>query len=533
MKRLHWATRFPVVVVVMLACGGGGGGSRDAGTGGDATPEASGDLQDPGGLEGIEATADIPEDVPEGSDAEGVSPTGEDLLADTPPEIDWTSLPRLPAGKTFTTRYAAAAASRDITPSQNIYMGGFGFCGGDAKLCRLSQGVHDPLYVKVVVIADTETGEVVAFAGVDSVGLFLWDQRLMHEAVQRRLYEEYGVYFEGTRLMVGASHSHAAPDTAGLWGPMFGVPREEAYIALVRDQTVDATVEAFGALDDVILTWAKGSSPNGTDGTPPVVEDRDLFVVRGVRPNMSPVFTLTRWSSHPTAYGHKNNGISADWVGPFRLRMESEFGGVAVFMNGNLGGTYPDRPSACGLQEEAYPEGWKDPDLSPTDFMKVTCTGYQVADNAIAAMQDAKPVAVTGIEFHHKKFGFYPSNATLLLAAKVAAVPFAWGDPEALLSDDPPDMFTEFSLARIGDLTFLTTPGESFPAFGQSAAAILNEAGFENPILLGITQDWLGYLLTEEQWKDQNLSYHQGLSPGRKVQVAYLSALREVVGLAP
>lgn len=517
-----WAV---VVAGGLVACGGGNGGAKDPGSGSDATADTASDVPD-----AVEAVGDAqsPDDARVPGDG---TPPGEDVAADTPPDIDWPSLPRLPAGKAFTTRYAAAAAWRDITPAYDVFMGGFGFCGGDAKHCRKSEGVHDPLQVHVVVLADTKTGEVVAFAGVDSVGLFLWDQRLMHEAVQMRLYQDFGVFFDGPRLMVGASHSHAAPDTAGLWGPMFGVPRDEAYIALLRDQTVDAVAEAFGALENVVLTWAKGSSPNGTDGTPPVVEDRDLFVVRGTRPDGAPVFTLSRWSSHPTAYGSRNNGLSSDWVGPFRLRMEQEFGGVAVFMNGNLGGTYPDRPTECGLSEEAYPDGWKDPDLSPTDFMKVTCTGYQVADNAIAAMKDAKPVAETGIEFHHKIFGFYPSNATLLLAAKVAAVPFAWGDPEALLSDDPPDMVTEFSLARVGDLTFLTMPGESFPAFGAAAAEVLVEAGYGNPIILGITQDWLGYLLTEEQWKDMALSYHQGLSPGKKVQPAYLSALRALVGL--
>lgn len=507
---------------VLVACGGGGGGSQDSGAGADTMSETSQDL-----LDAIEAHESASDEA--GAQADETF-AGDDGLSDTPPEIDWPSLPRLPSGKTFTRRYAAAAASRDITPAYDVYLGGFGFCGGNAKLCRKSQGVHDPLFVKVVVLADTQSGEVVAFAGVDSVGLFLWDQRLMHQAVQMRLYQDYGVYFDGPRLMVGASHDHAAPDTAGLWGPMFDVPRDEAYIALLRERTVDAVAEAFGALDDIEIVWAKGSSPNYTDGSAPVVEDKDLFVVRGTRPDGTPVFTLTRWSSHPTAYGSRNNGLSADWVGPFRLRMEEEFGGVAVFMNGNIGGTYPDRPTECGLTQEAYPDGWKDPDLSPTEFMKVTCTGFQVAANAIAAMQDTKPLAETGIEFHHTTFSFYPENATLLLAAKVAAVPFAWGDPEALLSDDPPDMVSEFSVARVGDLTFLTTPGESFPAFGESAKAVLAEAGYTNPIILGMTQDWLGYMLTEEQWKDAKLSYHHGLSPGRKIEPAYIAALRALVG---
>lgn len=515
------------VWVAAFACGGCGGGSGGgAGGGEDVMEGASEFFSDNGGGEVSGGEKGLMDDallaLEEGGDIGAL---------DLRPDVDWDVLPRLPPGKAFSTRYAAGAASRDVTPAWPVFMGGFGFCGGAEELCRKSEGVHDPLLAKVVVLADTETGEVVAFAGVDSVGIFLWDQRLMQEAVQWRMYEEHGVYFDGKRLLVGASHDHAAPDTAGLWGPMFGVPRDEEYIKFLRDQIVEATVEAFGALDDVELTWWKGSSPNDTAGTAPKVLDQDLFVLRGVRPDGGPVFTLTRWSSHPTAYGSKNNGLSADWVGPFRLRMEAEFGGIAVFMNGNVGGTYPERPVECGLSEEAYPQGWKDPDLKPEDFMKVTCTGDLVAKNAVEAAEGAKSLADSGIEFHHKVFGFYPENATLLLAAKIAQVPFAWGDPDELLSDNPPDMITEFSLVRVGDLTFLTAPGESFPALGRQAAQMLEARGYPNPVVLGLTQDWLGYLLTEEQWKDQELSYHQGLSPGRKFAPAYLKALGEVLGI--
>ena len=515
------------ISIAFAACGGGGGGGSDPGGSVDVLETPAPDTDGTKDIAGAETAADL-----ETAAEQGVLDGSTSDLDPGGMDVDWSSLPRLPAGRSFQTRYAAAAAVRDITPDHDVFMGGFGFCGGDEKLCRKSEVVHDPLKVAVAAIADTKTGEVVIFAGVDSVGLFLWDMRLMHEAVQRRLYEEYGVYFEGTRLMIGASHSHAAPDTAGLWGPMFGVPRDEAYIGYLRDQTVAAAAEAFGALEDATLTWAKGSSPNATDGSEPVVKDEDLFVVRATRPDGSPIFTLSRWSSHPTAYGSRNNGLSSDWVGPFRKRMEAEFGGIAVFLNGAVGGTYPDRPVECGLAEEDFPDGWKDPDLSADDFMKVTCTGHEVAENAILAMQEPKPVAETGVEFHHSLFGFYPSNATLLLAAQVAQVPFAWGDPDALLSDDPPDMHTEFSLARVGDLTFLTAPGEAFPAFAESAKAVLAEAGLPNPIVLGLTQDWLGYLLTEEQWKDQKLSYHQGLSPGKKVLPAYLEKLREILGLS-
>jgi len=443
----------------------------------------------------------------------------------TLPDIDWQSLPRLPEGKTFTTRYAAGVASRIITSDHPIYMGGFGFCGGNAELCRETEGVHDDLYVQVVAIADPQNGEVVMLSGIDSVGLLHYDHNVMGARVQQRLYDEFGVFFEGTRLIVSSSHAHSTPDTSGLWGPMFGYGRDDIYAEFLRSQTVDAAVEAFKTLGDIEMEWAMGHSPNYTDGSDPEVDD-NLYVVIGKRPDGETVFTLTRWNSHPTAYGSEMNGQSSDYVGPYRLRMEKEYGGTAVFLNGCIGGTYPERPHECGLDEEAYPDGWKDPDLNSTNYMKVTCTGYLIADNAIKAINEGtQPVAETGIDFRHKVFGFHPDNELLMIMANTAPVPFEWVD----ISDPLSQLITEFAWVRVGDLNFLGTPGESFPEFGNKASAIMAAMGYNNPIVLGLAQDWLGYLLIEEQWKDPKLSYNQGLSPGKEVDPSYMAELEAIL----
>jgi hypothetical protein len=441
------------------------------------------------------------------------------------PDVDFQSLPRMPAGKTFTTRYAASAVKKKITPDHPMYMGGFGFCGGAPDKCRISEGVHDDLYANIVLICDTEQEECIGFAGVDSVGLVHFDCDYIHLLAQKYVYEELGIYFEGGRLFVSSSHSHGAPDTTGLWGPMFGAGRDEQYIAFLREQVAQGAVEAFKTLEDVVLTYGVGSSPNSTDGSEPVIKDEEIWVIKGERPQGGTIFTLTRWNSHPTAYGSKNNGLTADYVGAFRKFMEEEYGGVSVFLNGNLGGTYPDRPTSCGLQEEAFPNGYHDPDLTPVDHMRTTCTGYQLFQNTKKALSATKPIQETGVEFWHGKFGFHPDNGTLLLAAKLAPVPFEWVDIDDPLSE----MKTEFSAARIGNLFFISTPGESFPAFSKPVVDMLKEAGYEEVIVLGITQDWLGYLLTEEQWKDPMLSYNQGLSPGAKIHQAYIDAVKHFI----
>lgn len=446
------------------------------------------------------------------------------------PDVDWSSLPTLPPGKTFSTRYAAGVARKSVTPDHNMYLGGFGFCIGAEDQCRTSMGVHDDISATAVALADTVTKEVVIFVGLDAIGLVKYDNDRIHEAAQKRFYEEFGVFFYGPRLMVSSSHSHAAPDTVGLWGPGLGAGRDEAYATYLRDQVVAAAMEAFANLADIKLSWGKGWSKNYADDT--LGKDEDLFIIDGKTPEGKRVFTITRWPSHPTAYGSDNQGISADWVGTFRYKMEKDLGGMAVFLQGPIGSVYPERPVSCGQSEEAFPDGFKTPKtnkhdaLSPQDYMKVTCTGFLVAQHAQEAMANMTPIAETGITFKHSTFTFHPDNELLMMLAEMGPLPY-----EAVDVNNPDAMMDSmFSLVTIGDMTILTTPGESFPSFSNAAKKILLDAGYKEPIVtLGLTQDWMGYLLPTELWQNSDFSYHQSLSPGVQVQEKFNEALMSLV----
>ncbi len=516
-------------------------GSDTASTGDDpATDVVQNDLAEVTPEVVAEVAVEVPVEVAPVETSPEVTPeaieeTAEDVVTvdGIPlPDANWAELPRLPKDKTFTKRYAAGVARTDVTPDHDIYLGGFGFCQGAPDVCRMSMGVHDPLLATAVALADTTTGEVVIFVGVDTIGIFKYDHDRMAEMIQTDLYNAYGVTFEGTRLMVSGSHAHSSPDDTGMWGPGVGTGRDEAYVKVLRDGIVKAAKDAYGNLQDATLDWAQGTSVNSSEDKDH--QDSDLFVLRGKDKDGATLFTMTRWPAHPTAYGSDNQGISADWVGPFRLKMEKDLGGKAVFLQGPNGSVYPDRPSECGLTDEAYPNGFKTPAvtgphahpaLQPADYMKVTCTGYLVAQNAELAMQTVKPVAETGITFLHSDFKFHPDNALLMMLGESCPLPIPVCDTE-----DPTSMYTSmFSVATVGDLTYLTTPGESFPSFAFDGKQVLLDAGYTNPIALGLTQDWMGYLMTPAQWTDSSLSYNQSLSPGADVEPKYLDTLKALI----
>ncbi|MBM4373099.1 MAG: hypothetical protein FJ098_15700 [Deltaproteobacteria bacterium] len=82
---------------------------------------------------------------------------------------------------------------------------------------------------------------------------------------------------------------------------------------------------------------------------------------------------------------------------------------------------------------------------------------------------------------------------------------------------------------RVGDLDFVTTPGEAFPHFASHAAERLVVAGATHPVVLCLAQDWLGYLMSEEQYFEEHLAYYRQLSPGETLEPAYLAALEALL----
>lgn len=445
-------------------------------------------------------------------------------LPDADKEVAWEDLPRLPADKTFTTAYAAGAARVVLNPDRPISMGGFGACPGKYEACRISEGIHDDIAASAVAIADTKTGEVAIFVGVDTVGMFLYDVRIIHEEA-RKAFAEKGIKFEGERIIPSYSHTHSGPDTAGIWGSMSGEIRdEEDYIIFVRESIVKAAMDAYDNLQDVEITWGKGTADNNDDDD--AVDDEDVFTLRGTKPGTDEtIFTWTRWVGHPTAYGSDNRAITPDYVGTFRKKMEETFGGIAVYANGPVGSVYTVKPEGCDMPD-AFPDGYQDPDIEDDPGMdsKAACVGFNLADQAIAALDAGTPLGDKGLKFRHYVFEFHPTNKLLIAFGTIGPVPI----PEIDVSDPEDMMESEFSWVSLGDLDILTTPGESFPSFADAAKKLLVDNGMATtPIVLGLSQDWMGYLMTEDQYfNDPDLNYNRGLSPGEQVHPAYMARLQ-------
>src|SRR5271165_3201183 len=255
---------------------------------------------------------------------------------------------------------SAGAAKRVITPDLEkfspVYMAGFGNN-------RRAVSIHDDLWARCLAVG-TERMPLV-MCGVDSIGLFREDVLKIRELVKQQYGREVDV-------VVAALHDHQAPDTMGLWGPSEGKSGiNEAYNSYVIERTAEAAVEAVKNLAPATFVFAKAHpeilDSFVHDNRPPVVHDAEVIAVSAIGSDGKRIGTLVNWANHPETLGSRNTAITSDYSGYLRDELEKRLGGVAIFINGAVGGMQ----SPLGAKIDGVPE---------ESFDKAKFIGEHVAD---------------------------------------------------------------------------------------------------------------------------------------------------------
>ncbi|HEY7801196.1 MAG TPA: hypothetical protein VIE40_00850, partial [Dehalococcoidia bacterium] len=231
----------------------------------------------------------------------------------------------------MTGTWLAGAASVSIAPPHDdldagVYLGGFG-----SYRQRRATDIHDEPQCRALALSDGETTIVIASLDlVGASGPLLADIR---EDAARLT----GIVAE--RIIMCCTHSHASPDLQGLWG---GVPA--SYRTHIAHRAGSAIWEATHAIQPATASAASTTFEGlvrNRRGWPET--DTALSCLRFNATDGAPVATLVNYACHPTAAGAANTEISRDWCGYAVDAIESELGGVAIYVNGALGDVNPAR----------------------------------------------------------------------------------------------------------------------------------------------------------------------------------------------
>jgi hypothetical protein len=378
-------------------------------------------------------------------------------------------------------RVGAAKVSTD--PPTKVCLGGYGDCGGEDG-GRTMTHVKDPLFARAIAFADTRGGSFI-LVHTTNVGLFASYKTDLGVGIyhaRQKIARRTGV--PARRIVVQSDHSHAGPDTIGIWG---GVPT--SYLRQLQDGVVDAAVKAWKARRpaDIEVGLADGPGVTSSYSTPPNLETDDEFRLLWAddKATGERIATLANYSPHATVLGSSNKGASGDWPEWAATMAEERFGGTGMGSVGTLG--REDFGTADkGAKGEAQARERLDRMIAAA-----TANGEKVpARRGVAA----RTVFIREPIMQPILFANLVPEGT---AEKTGALGYDISIDRDIRAPwlTGATLGTYAGAARVGDVFFGSSPGEPFPEVQQYLRDERGVTGARAYFHLGAANDFLGYML--------------------------------------
>ncbi|WP_353124833.1 hypothetical protein [Parapedobacter pyrenivorans] len=381
--------------------------------------------------------------------------------------------------------FRAGAAIRVITPDPLLPVSGG---VGPPRPTHIQKG---DLFVRALVLESS--GTRIAFVSIDNLG---WPAVLGDRA--RAMIT--GIPPEN--ILIGATHTHSAPDAYG-FPDEHGVHHADlAYLDFCVRQMADAVNEAVRKLEPATLKVAMGAA-NGRIAFNYYAEelyDPRCSVMQAVAMNGNVIATLVNYAVHPETIGSKRGVLSPDLCGPLYERIEDRVGGVALFMNGALGGMVTADNRQAKSEE--------------TSALWAECVriGTLLADEAIRLIHDGQVVTDPELRCLSKQVTF-PVETTVMQYI-LNHSPLSYPSPA------PNQITTRINAVKVGPATILTIPGEALPNIGYYLKRKMKS---DYPFLFGLTNDAFGYMLTKVDFDSfQRYAYITRTSLGEMTGEIYI-----------
>jgi len=384
--------------------------------------------------------------------------------------------------------FRAACVKVNITPDKPQWLLGYP--------ARQSEGVHDPLYHRIVALDDGQT----QFFLVSSDLCFISPG--YYDAFCRQLEKETGI--KAAQVWWTVTHTHSAPEVGppGL-GAVFlpdrySHPPNPEYSEWASKALIDGIKQARSKLEHARLVVGTGMSmaninrrARDADGrvllgmNPEGPVDRQMGLIRLERLDGSPLALIVNYAMHATVLGMQNRQISADAPGIVAEYVERKLGAPMLFINGAAGDIAPIY--------SVYP-----------DFKSSHITEFNVllGDRILAANRSMSPAT---------------AEVTLWTGEQVIETPRKAGMKWA---EDLGDYLRETSegttMVRIpvrflkinNSLAIWAAPLE---LFNEIAVKVRNQSPYPHTFFFGYCNGWLGYLPTKQAFAEGG--YEPRVSP--------------------
>lgn len=350
---------------------------------------------------------------------------------------------------------------------------------------RAALGTKTDVEVRAMAFEQGDMRIVIAY--IDCVGMFVGDM----DAIRQ---DPALAGLDLDHVIIGATHAHDAPDTAGIWGPTVGVSgREDFVIAKLHQAAVEAIKEAVANVQPAQMIIASTKTLNDPANTQsktddwfkdlrdPQIMDPTLTIARFVKVSnpSETIGTLVNWADHPevahfddtvpamiTAHyphwlrEHIENGVLAT-ESTYATEDLPGLGGITVFVQGALGGQ-------IGSLRGTHPPGPDGTPVTMTSHAMDEAIGTNVAARALTVLRDSGE-STSDLPLSFKSAQFYARVDNLgiqvyFILGILGPHPTAGYNPDEPIDDvNTPWLPIRATYLQIGPLGIVTTPGELHP----------------------------------------------------------------------
>jgi len=383
------------------------------------------------------------------------------------------------------------ASSAPVNPPIGTYLAGY-------DLNRASTGVHDDLSAKAVAFSDGTTA--VALVVIDSVSI-QYDTTQAIRAAAAGLIKNPTL--PSRQIVVQSTHTHAAPDTIGIYGPNETTcGRSPEYMKLLVEtaaQQVARSVEnmkpATAAFSQTQCAgWAVNDSEPGN-------VDNSVTVMQFLDKEGKSIATLTNFACHPTVLDGDNTLTSADWVASFYKSMSAKLPGEHLFLQGAIG---------C----------WMQPDTPERTFELARKYGEDLASKTLEALEHETLLSDTRVRFASRVFNMPIANDNFKGMSQAGLVPRNFAE----------SVETEAAWFAIGPAQFATHLGETAPVFAAQTRGLMDTGP---KFILGLGLDHLGYICPPDYFVNTNkyphATYLVSMSPCPQAGPVMMEALKSII----
>ena len=394
----------------------------------------------------------------------------------------------------------AGRSKIDITPTKSVLMDGM-------IRAHASEGVHDPIYVRAIVVGNTESpADNYALIALDICGMMTSD----YDRARRMVSDVTGI--PTSQIVIAASHTHSGPAAYGFFDK-----KETEYVEDMLAKITQCASEAFrfrapalasieSGEEDTISNYRRLMSKSGkvimnwepfdpADIVGPLgVVDTEVGVLKFVSAQSGqPIAVLFNHAGHPNVMSGDNYMISGDYVGYAEALLESELGCVCAFINGAQGTMDID-----GLKDRDW-EGVERAGGALAEAVKKTISSSPApTDQRIRSESVLFPMPVRKITDEEYAWA---NDIWEQCGGKIQPLADGVGDDykaklyKQIRESGEIERNIEMTCIAIGDTALLSFPGELFTEIGQ---VIKKNSPFKHTYILGIANGCEGYFPTRK-----------------------------------